>query len=880
MSSKKYKYDVTVIIPVFNTEKYIDECVNSIIKQNYDFDKIEVILIDDGSTDNSLMVCEKYQNLYSNIKLISQQNSGVSVARNKGIKNANGKYLMFLDSDDFLSKNAIKNLLSFFEKHYDEVDLVTYNLVWYLQNKDQDEEKIHVRYKAYDKGTDIYDLKEYFYLNQSTINVVIKNNGKDNILFDTNMFLSEDQNFNTNVLMKKEKIGFVNEAKYFYRRTGQTVAATLNNPFYCFEEILKHNEKLMNKFKKDGKVPKYIQSLVINTINWRLNKDELFPYSYDSDKFKEGKERIYNLIKQVDVDVICAIKTTVHNKLFYLDVAGHKYVADIIDDFFVIKCEGNILYSEKSATIEILRFKIKGNKLYIFANLQTPFLNCDDVDLYINKGYKDKTTKKEKLELLKSNKPYIPSDYGKAKTYNVDFEIEIDKLNNFKFTLEFDGYKIPVRRKKNKFVPEYVISKNYIVYYGKKKANYKFIIDKNKFSLRNKLKLQRDKIVYKYGKKDCLKRIIYRLFLKKNVWIYNDSYGNIDNAYYQFKHDIKKNDGIKRFYITNKNSLDLNKYFTDEEQKHLVERNSFKHKILFLSADKLFTSFVDLQVYCPFNEKISRFDDIKHYDLIYLQHGILHASLTNMYSKEFKEIDKFIISSDFEKNNLIKNYNYKEEDLICSTMPRYDKNISKQNNTDKSNKRKILLAPSWRKYLIGPLKNNKRSIMETKFLESNFYNNIEKFLKSKELGKILKDNNIEIHVKMHPNFKDYNQYFCGSDNIKIIEDKINLETYDLFITDFSSFQFDYAKSKTPIIYYVPDYDEFISGLHTYRKLDLSYEDGFGNLCKNSSELIKELKKIIKSDFKVEQKYYDRMNNFFYEIDNPSEYIYNTIIKEK
>ena len=250
MVTKKHKYDITIIIPVFNAEQYLEECINSIIEQDYDFNKIEIILIDDGSIDNSLAICKKYQKLYSNIKFISQKNSGVSVARNKGIRNANGKYLMFLDSDDFISENAIKSLVAFFDKNYEEIDLITYNLIWYLQETKQ--KKLHTRYRVYNKGTGIYDLKEYFDLNQNTVNIVTKNLYENNVLFDENMFLSEDQNYNTSILMKKEKIGFVNEAKYFYRRTGETVAATLNNPLYCFEKIVSYNENLIERFKRNN----------------------------------------------------------------------------------------------------------------------------------------------------------------------------------------------------------------------------------------------------------------------------------------------------------------------------------------------------------------------------------------------------------------------------------------------------------------------------------------------------------------------------------------------------------------------------------------------------------------------------------------------------
>lgn len=90
---------VSTIIPVFNTGKYLSRCIDSILAQS--IGDIEIILVDDGSTDDSPAICDEYKSKYDNIKVIHQPNSGVSIARNTGLKLANGKYIHFADSDDF-----------------------------------------------------------------------------------------------------------------------------------------------------------------------------------------------------------------------------------------------------------------------------------------------------------------------------------------------------------------------------------------------------------------------------------------------------------------------------------------------------------------------------------------------------------------------------------------------------------------------------------------------------------------------------------------------------------------------------------------------------------------------------------------------------------
>lgn len=90
---------VSVIIPVYNAEKYIRECLDSVLDQT--MNQLEVICIDDGSTDNSLHILQEYQLADARIKLISQKNQGSGPARNKGLEEANGRYVAFLDADDF-----------------------------------------------------------------------------------------------------------------------------------------------------------------------------------------------------------------------------------------------------------------------------------------------------------------------------------------------------------------------------------------------------------------------------------------------------------------------------------------------------------------------------------------------------------------------------------------------------------------------------------------------------------------------------------------------------------------------------------------------------------------------------------------------------------
>lgn len=101
-------YDVSVIVPIYNVEQYIDRCIDSIVNQTDD--NIEIILVDDGSTDSSSLKCDEYKNKDKRIKVIHKKNAGLGFARNSGLEIANGEYVLFIDSDDYIEKDMIKEL--------------------------------------------------------------------------------------------------------------------------------------------------------------------------------------------------------------------------------------------------------------------------------------------------------------------------------------------------------------------------------------------------------------------------------------------------------------------------------------------------------------------------------------------------------------------------------------------------------------------------------------------------------------------------------------------------------------------------------------------------------------------------------------------------
>lgn len=123
---------LSIIVPVYNVERYLEECVVSLYQQDIPVDDYEVILINDGSTDGSYDLAKRLTSTYKNIRLFSQENQGQSVARNKGLDVAKGKYIMFVDSDDGLFSNVLGKLISIAE--INKLDVCAYRIKYFDEN--------------------------------------------------------------------------------------------------------------------------------------------------------------------------------------------------------------------------------------------------------------------------------------------------------------------------------------------------------------------------------------------------------------------------------------------------------------------------------------------------------------------------------------------------------------------------------------------------------------------------------------------------------------------------------------------------------------------------------------------------------------------------
>lgn len=204
---------VSVIIPVYNTEAFLDRCIESIVNQVYK--NLEIILVDDGSSDRSGVLCDNWANKDSRIRVIHKPNGGVSSARNIGIEKAQGELIQFIDSDDYVNDDYIGNMVDIFEKH--DVDMVITGFK-IINDRKKDIEKRLLGNYAFNLSPENRDVFLNLLVNGFMTYVVTKMYKKESIKYQFNEStpLGEDIIFNLKNARDMSSIGICTGSGYVY----------------------------------------------------------------------------------------------------------------------------------------------------------------------------------------------------------------------------------------------------------------------------------------------------------------------------------------------------------------------------------------------------------------------------------------------------------------------------------------------------------------------------------------------------------------------------------------------------------------------------------------------------------------------------------------
>lgn len=311
---------VSIIIPIYNSEKYLKKCIESILNQTYK--NFEVILVDDGSNDNSKAVCDKYSTLDKRIWVYTKENGGVSTARNLGLKYVSGEYTIFVDSDDWLKENTLKEMVKYIEMNNSDIAIAGR----IIDSVDSSKTKIKNLGKEYHTSTKKELGDSIYYLNKQGEFDVLWNKiyrtaliKKIGVEFDISATTSQDLLFNVEVFKSANSVQLINNAYYYYVKRNEESIVTRYH-YNIYNIMMDRNKALKELFQyfelKSIEHEKWLAQALIRTMHVTIinlfRKGSNLSYQ-EKIQFIDSK-----IIKNIEIDNAIKIykANNMHDKFF------------------------------------------------------------------------------------------------------------------------------------------------------------------------------------------------------------------------------------------------------------------------------------------------------------------------------------------------------------------------------------------------------------------------------------------------------------------------------------------------------------------------------------------------------------------------------------
>jgi glycosyltransferase involved in cell wall biosynthesis len=380
---KNYPYKISVVMAVYNSEEYLEEAIESVVRQTLGFQHIQLIMVDDGSTDSSGKLCDGYAKQYpDNIIVIHQKNEGRASASNMGLQYITGEYVNFLDSDDKIRYDSFEQVYDFFEKHKEETDIVSIPMVYFGAK-----EGPHALNYKYEKGTRVVSLFEEQDVVQLHLgSSFVRHEIAKKINFDTTQVVGIDARECMRILMDKMTLGLVSEGVYYYRiRSSENNLSILQAGKFKPKRYTYHLERFSQYIlamyrERYGEVPHCIQYAIMYELQSRIRQKKIPDGVMNQEEIQQYRKKIQEVLTEIDDEIILAQRNLNYSQM--IGALSIKYQKAVSLKF--LEKDAKICVGEKevrslsSLIVQINQVKRKKSKLYLQGYMNFVGIGEDD----------------------------------------------------------------------------------------------------------------------------------------------------------------------------------------------------------------------------------------------------------------------------------------------------------------------------------------------------------------------------------------------------------------------------------------------------------------------------------------------------------------------
>lgn len=797
----------SIVTAVYNVEPYLPDYIASIERQRFDRSRIEVVAVDDGSTDGSLDILTEWAHRSRiRVKVFTKPNAGQGSARNLGLDHATGEWVTFTDSDDMLDPEFL-GVADRFAAGHPEVQAMAGKPLVLLEDAGRvsDTHPRRVQYRAGNRVVNLLDEPNVFTGSANLTMFRMDRIAATGLRFDPRIRPNfEDGHFPIHYLLALEQpiVGLLRDARYIYRRRAagtSTLQGSLAHPGR-FSAVLEHGylDVIREARERYGAVPEWVQHVLIYELSWYLSADEKITSDIvlPDDLAPRYHELLGRIVRSLDPDVVRRHRVR-PLRLVWADILTHGY------------------RDERWHMPFIVRGKV-------------------DPDMRLQRiGYR--FTGRAPKERYVVDGALVRPAFAKIRTHRYYGRVEMeerivwlpagDRIQAF-----LDGEEVPVRWrwKKSRRRTRRLRARSWRA----RLARARRLVRRFAVTLRRGPAKR-----YVWRRTRSLQRRIATMAYFRDrygdAWVLMDRVNDADdNGERLFEHLRANRPDVNAWFVVARGSPDWERLQSAGERR-LLAWGSFRWRMLMLNARWLLSSHADRGLVEP--EAVTRIARGRPWKFGFLQHGVIKDDLSLWLNH--RDIDLFVVSTPAELASVAGDgtgYIVTAKETRNTGLPRFDRLLEKGRAVKQRERDLVIVAPTWRTRLTLPIDPRTQTrTVDDRFMESDFHRAWLGLLRSERIRDAVAKRGWRLAFMPHPNLQpvlaqlDLPAWveplaFAGTDVQSLYA------RCALLVTDYSSVAFNTAYIDRPVVYFQFDRAEYARGAHMGRQGYFDYErDGFG-----------------------------------------------------
>jgi glycosyltransferase involved in cell wall biosynthesis len=801
----------TIVSAVYNVGSYLEEFIASIESQDYPLDLVEVVMVDDGSTDSSSQILAAWQARRPRlVTVVTKENGGQGSARNAGLRHAHGEWLTFPDADDTLAPNYLSEVDAFLNREPEVGMVATKRTIFEEANDRLVPHALQKHFAGTNRVRNLDQHPEFFHGGAHAAFFRRKVVLAEALEFDERIRPNfEDGHFCVSYLLRLERptVAFVSTAEYTYRKRADrnsTLDTSRADPGR-YTTVLQRGyvDALRQAHERRGTVPDWLQSFILYELSWYFQDDDAVGHGATA-AYGEVADEFHRLLAEVVTYLDPGVIRTFGVRRFELawrEVLLHSYNAEPWHSDFALV--------QKIDT---------GRRLVRVTYRHT---HTRPEERFLSNGVAVEPTFAKTRSVVHFDRPvlferivWLPSGAIRVKLDGSDVDVRLQEPERPRHTL-------PLGHIRDALVPRLVTRRR----------------ERARAAARRQPLKPSERLLVRFAGSKLVRRAF------ANAWVLMDRMEDADDsAELLFRHLRARRRRVNAWFVIRKGTPDHRRLRADG-YKRVIPYGSIRWKLLMLNCRHLVSSHADPAILQP--PAVTRLAP-PGWQFCFLQHGVTKDDLSRSLNP--RDIDLLITNTRAEHESFVADgspYRFTERETTLAGMPRFDALLKAGELVPPDRRDLILLAPTWRHWSTTTRSSTERStVSPAEFVESDFGVNWLGLIGSEQLRALAERQRLRVALLLPPDLQPLAAQLELPAHVEVLgmehqDVRARFARARVLVTDYSSMAFDAAYIDRPVAYFQFDRDRVLSGgWHLGHRGYFDYErDGYGPVATSLEDVL-------------------------------------------